>query len=380
MSTEKNVKIVAAGHICLDITPAFRNAPAERIGDLLKPGTLIETGTADVHIGGSIANTGLGLKVLGADVTLMGKIGKDAFGIIVKEQIREYVSTEHMIESADENTSYSVVIAPKGIDRLFLHCPGANDTFSSEDPDYDAIKGADLFHFGYPPLMKTMFRNEAEELVRMYRKVSEMGVATSMDMAAVDEQAESGQADWKAILQRVLPYVDFFVPSVEELAFMIDRPLFEEWTKRADGRDLTEVIRLDEIRSLADTLISWGANVVLIKCGTPGLYLAGGSREAIQKLGSKIGVDMTDWADVRHFEKSYTPEKVLSATGAGDTTIAAFLYASLLGYTWEECAQLAAAEGATCVETYDAISGLRTLDVLMSRIRAGWKKQDLLAE
>ena len=380
MSRGKNVKIVAAGHICLDITPAFQNAPAERIGDLLKPGTLIETGTADVHIGGSIANTGLGLKVLGADVTLMGKIGKDAFGIIVKEQIGEYVSTEHMIESADENTSYSVVVAPKGIDRIFLHCPGANDTFSSKDPDYDVIKGADLFHFGYPPLMKTMFRNNAEELVRMYRKVSEMGVATSLDMAAVDEQAESGQADWESILQCVLPYVDFFVPSVEELAFMIDRPMFEGWTKRADGRDLTEVIRLDEIESLADTLISWGAGVVLIKCGTPGLYLAGGSREAMQKLGSEIGVDMTEWADVRHFEKSYTPEKVLSATGAGDTTIAAFLYAALLGYTWKECVQLATAEGATCVETYDAISGLRTLDVLMSRIRAGWKKQDLLAE
>ena len=56
----------------------------------------------------------------------MGKIGKDAFGTIVKKQIAEYVSTDSMIEAEGENTSYSVVIAPKGIDRMFLHCPGAN--------------------------------------------------------------------------------------------------------------------------------------------------------------------------------------------------------------------------------------------------------------
>jgi len=376
----KKKRIVAAGHICLDVTPGFQNAPVERIGDLLKPGVLIETGAADVHIGGSIANTGLGLKVLGADVTLMGKIGKDAFGIIVKEQVGQYVSTEYMIESENENTSYSVVVAPKGIDRMFLHCPGANDTFSSEDPDYDAMKGADLFHFGYPPLMKNMFRNNAEELVRMYQKVSEMGIATSMDMAAVDEQAESGQADWRAILRRVLPYVDFFVPSVEELAFMLDRPLFDEWTKRADGRDICQIIRIDEVRSLAETLLSWGAKVVLIKCGTPGLFLAAGNAEAMQELGKKTGNDFSAWADVRHFEKSYRPTKVLSATGAGDTTIAAFLYAVLQGYTWEECVQLATGEGATCVETYDAISGLKSLEELSERIKNGWEKQDLLAD
>ena len=39
--------------------------------------------------------------------------------------------------------------------------------------------------------------------------------------------------------------------------------------------------------------------------------------------------------------------------------------------------QLATAEGATCVETYDAISGLRSLEELKGRIDAGWEKQDL---
>ena len=44
------------------------------------PGKLIHMEGADVHTGGSVANTGLALKILGNDVMLMGKAGADAFG------------------------------------------------------------------------------------------------------------------------------------------------------------------------------------------------------------------------------------------------------------------------------------------------------------
>jgi hypothetical protein len=36
--------------------------------------------------------------------------------------------------------------------------------------------------------------------------------------------------------------------------------------------------------------------------------------------------------------------------------------------------QLAAAEGASCVEAYDALSGLRSFEELEARIDAGWAK------
>ena len=35
-------KIIAAGHICLDITPVFPDQKAENIGDIMIPGKLIQ--------------------------------------------------------------------------------------------------------------------------------------------------------------------------------------------------------------------------------------------------------------------------------------------------------------------------------------------------
>lgn len=370
-------RIVAAGLICLDITPEFHNAPVRRVGDLLKPGSLVETGRAHMHVGGSVANTGLALKILGAEVVLMGKLGTDFFGTIVKNRLGEYVSTEHMIEVEGEETSYSVILAPEGIDRIFLHCKGANDSFTGMDPDYGEIAKADLFHFGYPPHMKNMWRNGGEELVRMFARVDSMGTATSLDMAALDEHTPAGQADWAAILKRTLPYVDFFVPSVEETAYMLDRPLYREWVQRADGGDLTEVIREEEVRQLAETLVSWGARIVLIKCGRLGMQLAAAGAEQLKGLEKKLGLDLSGWAGVRHFEGSYRPDRVCSATGAGDTAIAAFLYAVMLGYDPQACVRLAAAEGASCVEAYDSLSGLRSLKELEEKIAGGWEKQTL---
>lgn len=65
-------KAIAAGHICLDITPAFKSKEEKNIKDLFRPGQLIAMDAAKVSLGGSVSNTGVGMKRLGADVELMG--------------------------------------------------------------------------------------------------------------------------------------------------------------------------------------------------------------------------------------------------------------------------------------------------------------------
>lgn len=371
-----NRKVIAAGHVCVDMTPTFHEGlKVQNIGQLLQPGALVQVGGAHLHTGGAVANTGLAMKIFGADVTLMGKIGKDAFGDLIIDTFDRYQAKHRMIRVEDESTSYTIVLSVPGIDRSFLHNPGPNDTFTADDVPEDILKDTALFHFGYPPLMAEMYRNDGWELVKMMEHIHSEGVATSLDMAAVDADSEAGSADWKSILKKVLPFIDFFVPSIEELCFMLDRERWMSWQKKANGRDLTEVIQLDEdIRPLADECMACGCKVLFLKCGAPGLYLRTAGEDTLGKITPRVGLDTKAWADMDAFEKSYRPKKVLSGTGAGDTSIAAFLTAVLNGDSPENCLNLAAAAGASCVEAYDALSGLGSLDQLRQRIHSGWEK------
>lgn len=366
-------KIIAAGHICIDITPIFKDSEAKDIGSVLKPGKLIETGKAEVSTGGSVANTGLAMKKLGADVTLMGKVGKDEFGDMICGILKKYDAEAGMIRSEKVSTSYSVVLAIPGIDRIFLHNPGANDTFCAADVVDDSLEGVSLFHFGYPTLMKSMYENDGEELVSLFEKVKSKGIATSLDLSAVDPDSEAGKVNWERVLTKVIPYVDFFVPSVEELCFMLDRKRFDEWQNRANGQDITEIIDVEDVAPLAYKCLELGAKVLLVKCGAKGMYLRTADNDSLKDIGDVVK-NSDSWANLNIFEKSYVPTRVLSGTGAGDTSIAAFLVSILNGESPRMCLHLAAGTGASCVEAYDALSGLRSFDELKAKINAGWEK------
>lgn len=375
MEKYKNKKVVAAGHICLDITPSFeQSAQFDLVSDILIPGRLVPVGTPDIHIGGSAGNTGLALKRLGADVSMMGKIGRDDFGRLIKTQLEAYGMQSKLTEQEGEETSYSVVLSVPGIDRIILHNSGANHSFTASDIDFEAVKEASLFHFGYPSIMRGMYRDSGRGFLELFKKVKSLGTATSLDMAIVEENSESGKVDWTAILQKVMPYVDVFAPSMEELAFLIDRPRYHDWMERSKGREVTGRLPMDEVKPLANRLFDWGAKIILIKCGASGMYLRTGSQGELEKIGGGLSENLGAWANQEVFEKSYKPERVVSAAGAGDTSIAAFLCALLEGCSFQKALQLAAGTGASCVETYDALSGLKSLEELEKKIAGGWEK------
>ncbi len=364
-------KIIAAGHICLDITPVVPEGHrGKRLEEILEPGKLLNVGPVDVHTGGSAANTGLALKLLGEEVTLMGKVGDDAFGSIIRELLAKRGAGGLLIDPT-EVTSYSVVLALPGVDRIFLHNPGANDSFSNADISDAALEEAVLFHFGYPPLMKRMYSDGGAELEAMFSRVKGKGLSTSLDLAAVDPASDAGKADWRGILSRVLPYTDFFLPSFEELCFMLDRPKFERL--KAAGGEITDDLDPErDGKPLADLALEMGCRVVLVKCGTKGMYFRCADRPAMERLGHCTGLDGDLWAGREGSQPCFAVEKVRSATGAGDVSIAAFLSAALHGYGPAECAAFAAAEGACSVTAYDALSGLLQLSELETKIKAGW--------
>ena len=206
-----------------------------------------------------------------------------------------------------------------------------------------------------------------------YRKL----LARVKDLAAVDPESESGQCDWESILKQVLPYVDFFVPSIEELAYMVDREKYQEWQERAEGEDIVSILSLSkDVRPLAEKVLSYGCGAVLLKCGAAGMYLKTSGKERMRN----VDADLEGWENTELFEDSFVPERILSGTGAGDTSIAAFLYAAMQGCTPKESVEYAAATGACCVSTYDTISGLKSFAELREKIQNGWKKQKIMKE
>lgn len=359
-------KVVVAGCLCLDITPNFHSDQGQKksAAEWFLPGKLLQVGEASIHTGGAVANTGLAFRHFGTEVSLMGKVGNDAFGKLVLDLLERHGGSQGVSVSEECSTAYTVVLAPPGIDRIFFHNPGANDVFGLKDLDFKGIAEADLFHLGYPTIMRRMFEHP-DELLEIFRKVKELGVKTSLDLTAIEEDSDAAKADWPGLFQRLLPKVDFFVPSAEEICFLIDRNRYYKWMERASGGDLTEYLDMEkDIRPLADQLLAWGAGTVLIKCGVKGLYLKTGNSMILSE----------GWQGIELFEPSYQARRVRSATGAGDVSIAAFLTGLLEGKGPKRCLQLAAAAGACCVTEYDSLSGLLTMKEMEEKIDGGWKK------
>ena len=370
-------KSIAAGHICMDITPVFPDGTRQfqKIGELLQPGGIVNLSGLEVHTGGSVANTGLAMKKMGADVALVGKIGADAFGGMIRNILQKYDADGDLIVEEGETTSYTVVLAVPGIDRIFLHCPGANHTFDGSEISDHLLRDCALFHFGYPTLMKKLYENNGKHLTELFSRVSRAQIATSLDLTAVDPESEAGKADWKTILTETLPYVDFFVPSFEELCLMLDQPRYKTLQAEAGNGEVTEILSVEkDVIPLAEQCLKLGAKAILLKCGKQGMLLMTSGR--MDETGGRLELDAGAWNHVCRFEKSYRVSRVCSGTGAGDSSIAAFLTSILEGAGPQTATENAAAAGALCCMSYDTVSSLLPLAQIREMIDRGWEKYE----
>ncbi|MGE5557569.1 MAG: carbohydrate kinase family protein [Bacillota bacterium] len=379
MARKNDIEAVVAGHICLDIIPAFETAGKTDIKDILAPGKLINMGAVKISTGGPVSNTGLALNILGVNTKLMGKVGDDFFGEGVLKLLAQRKAADGMIVAKGESTSYTVVIIPPGCDRIFLHNPGANNTFCAADINYEMVGRARLFHLGYPPLMRRVYENNGAELVAIYKRVKELGVTTSLDMALPDPESESGRVNWEGILRDLLPYVDIYLPSAEETMFMINRPGYEGLNTGAKGRDPLENLDINCLHILSDKLLALGAKITVIKCGIKGLYIRTGDRERLASAGKAGPADVNNWANRELHEESFYVPEIASATGSGDSSIAGFLAAYLKGKSIEEALKIACAVGGENVQAYDAISGVKSWEETL-RLIPGWPKNRLTVE
>lgn len=366
------VDVVSAGHLCVDISPRFLSSSGD-IKDIFTPGKLTNVDQLVFATGGASANVGLALKKLGVDTAIVGKTGTDEIGDIINRLLASQdVSPEYIIKKEREFSSYTIVISPPGVDRIFFHYTGVNDTFSHQEIDFGLLDNARLFHFGYPPIMKKFYSDEGDELLNMMRKAKDTGITTSLDMSLPDPNSPSGKADWEKILSRSLKYVDIFVPSVEELMYMLDRKEYNR-LKKLD-KDILKNIGLDHLTGLSDMVLNMGCKINVIKCGKFGYYLRTSGRRQLSELGRAKPENLRRWEDRELFSTVYDIENVLSTTGAGDCSIAGFIAALLADYSPEMAVNTACAAGSIAITTYGATDGVVPLDELLAMINKGWKK------
>lgn len=349
---------VVAGYIGVDLTPGFPPARgAVPFPDIFRPGKLIEVEGLNLSLGGVVANTGLAMQKFDCRVALMGLVGNDMLGDFIFDQLPARQSGIRRTKKA--GTAYGIVIAPPGTDRIFLEDPGCNGIFTAADINYDTVGKSRLFHFGYPTLMKSLFVNGGAELRKLLAGVRKLGVATSLDMTLPDLDSPAGKADWQVVLAAVLPFVDVFVPSIEEILFMLESKRYARILSEADGGDIMDVVSPDLVVRLGNRILAMGVKVLMIKAGHRGAYLRTGD---IGKLNADTSLNLPaeNWSGRDFWIPAFPadPRRVRNACGAGDCAVAGFLAAILEGADIEKTGRYAMLAGRDNLYGVDALGGL----------------------
>jgi sugar/nucleoside kinase (ribokinase family) len=184
-------------------------------------------------------------------------------------------------------------------------------------------------------------------------------------MTCVDPASEAGRVDWFQWLENVLPTVDLFLPSIDEILFMANRPKYDELAEKFPG-DIMQGIDAKLVEQTAQTLLELGVSVAVIKMGKEGLYL---------RTGTAVPGKGAGWSNASLFMPCLEADTV-GTTGAGDCTIAGFLAGFVKGGTPEQVAESASGIGGLSTEAADATSAIPHWDAVQQKISKGWKRLD----
>ena len=161
--------------------------------------TLAVSGAAGVA---AIAAAKMGLKTLA-----IGGVGEDLMGDWVLQRMKHFGVDDSMMQHQPGwRTSSSIVTTRADGSRPALHMKGATGNFVVQPKDYAKVTDAKVFHLGGVGLMDAM---DGEPNRNLMRYAKEHGCITTVDIFA-------GSAEDLPDVAAVLPYTDYFLPSIEE--------------------------------------------------------------------------------------------------------------------------------------------------------------------
>ncbi|NOZ64743.1 MAG: sugar kinase [Caldiserica bacterium] len=305
--------------LCLGILVA--DVIARPLVELPGKGRLALVDDMQLHTGGCALNTGIALRRLGVSTGIMGKVGKDGFGdFLLKSMEKEGLDIRGVkIEEGIYTSSTMVMVDPDG-ERRFLHYIGANGKFGLKDVDWEIMAEARILHVAGAMVMPAL---DGQPLAELLKKTKEMKKVTSLDTV----WDRSGR--WLPLIEEALPYVDYFLPSLEEARMLSKRETPE---------------------AIAEFFLKKGVGIVGIKMGEEGCYVTDGKNE-IKTPTHKV--------------------EAVDTTGAGDAFVGGFLTGVIEGWDLAFTSRFANnAVGAFCVQGIGASSGIKSREEIIAFIES----------
>ncbi len=229
---------------------------------------------------GTAAGSVMNAAKLGVKTSTVACVGNDTMGdFIIDEYIRLGIDVSMIQRSDHSRTSATILpIRPNG-ERPALHSRGASDNLFVSNGQFTEICDARFLHLGGTGLMSAMDAGPSAALLS-HAKAS--GLTVGFDLIAPNENTMN-------LLVDLLPNVDYFMPSMEEAAYL---------TGQEDPAAISEIF------------LEMGATVCILKWGERGSYIHTGENQ---------------------FRVPAFKVKVSDTTGCGDSYCGGFIAGLALG-------------------------------------------------
>ena len=226
-------KIVVVGSLNLDMVVEVERIPV--VGETILGYNVEKTP------GGKGANQSYAAGKLGASVTILGAVGNDEVGAILKENLQLVgVCTDYLKVTEEEGSGLAIVAVDKAGDNSIIVIQGANKTVDREyiDLHMDIIKESDI--------VMCQLEIPLDTVLYVAKKAKEFGKLFILDPAPAQ----------KELPEELLCCVDILKPNETELEIMTGLEAKTENLKKA-----------------TDYLKSKGIGNVLVTLGKDGTYL-----------------------------------------------------------------------------------------------------------
>lgn len=290
--------------------------------------------------GGKGANQAVQCARLGAEVTMAGCVGDDAFGQEMLEMVRASGVDVSKVKISREHASgvgnVQIEVTETGVQNRIMVIPGANCGLSLEDFGWLAAE------VGQYDLVMMQLELPMEITEYVAACAFEAGVPVMLNPAPAAK-----------LSSELLSHITYLAPNEHEAALLAGHPIRigENGVNETDLREVTEILQAAGVGKLIITLGSNGSVII----GT----------------GKKDGSDK--YAAVNEPEFTYGEcvkmQDVKDPTAAGDSFIGAFCTGITCGFTEREALAFASYAAAITVCGMGGIPSLPTLDQVQALLR-----------